>query len=138
MGGQSYAFTAGSGYVNGTATITGSGCGLAATGIDPKLDVTVSGGSIVNVYASTANNAIGLGIGGPCTFTLPSTGPVSGGTGGAIGTLTIGPFEGAGGIATYVTDSNMTGAQLYDNTGLPGNPLNSSSPTVSAVTLSLA
>ncbi len=51
-GGQSLGFTAGSGYTNGTYTLTGSSCGQATAFTAPKMDVTVSGGSIVDVYPS--------------------------------------------------------------------------------------
>jgi hypothetical protein len=48
----------------------------------------------------------------------------AGGTGGAIATIPLAPFEGQGGIGTYNTDSNTMGMFLYDNSGEPGNPLN--------------
>jgi hypothetical protein len=47
------------------------------------------------------------------------------GTGGAVTTLTYGPNEGQGGYETFGNDSNMFGEMLYDNSGEPGNPLNS-------------
>ncbi|MGH9208522.1 MAG: hypothetical protein ACRD1G_18545, partial [Acidimicrobiales bacterium] len=121
VGGQSFPFTAGSGYTNGTYTLTGTGCGLAAGGVNPKVDVTVSGGAIVNVYPSTAAGALGLGVGTGCTFTLTGMGA---GTGGAVTALAIAPVEGVGGVATFNTDSNLMGVQLYDNSGFVGNPLN--------------
>jgi hypothetical protein len=34
-------------------------------------------------------------------------------------------MDGVGGIDTYATDGNIYGDKLYDNTGFPGNPLNS-------------
>ena len=43
-------------------------------------------------------------------------------------TLTYGPNEGQGGYETFGDDSNMMGVLLYDNSGEPGNPLNSYSP----------
>ena len=42
-GGQSLGFTAGSGYTNGTYTLTGSSCGQATAFTAPKMDVTVIG-----------------------------------------------------------------------------------------------
>ena len=127
VGGQSFPFTAGSGYTNGTYTIPANtaSCGLASGGYVPKVDVTVSGGSIVNVYPSATSSptspAMGLGVGAACTFPLTALGS---GSGGAIGALTIAPDEGVGGIATINTDSNTMGMFLYDNSGFPGNPLN--------------
>ena len=38
---------------------------------------------------------------------------------------TFAPVEGGGGIGTYNTDNNTMGMFLYDNSGEPGNPLNS-------------
>jgi hypothetical protein len=50
--------------------------------------------------------------------------PSGGGTLGSV-TVVVAPVDGWGGVATYNTDSNMMGDMLYDNSGLPGNPLNS-------------
>ena len=47
------------------------------------------------------------------------------GTGGAIAAIRVAPVEGSGGIGTFNTDSNTMGMFLYDNSGEPGNPLNS-------------
>jgi hypothetical protein len=47
------------------------------------------------------------------------------GTGGAIPAIPVAPVEGFGGIGTYNTDNNTMGMFLYDNSGEPGNPLNS-------------
>jgi hypothetical protein len=126
-GGQSFPFTAGSGYNNGTFTIPANtaSCGLASGGYAPKMDVTVSGGSIVNVYPSATSSptspAMGLGIGTACTFSLTALGS---GSGGAVGALPIAPTESVGGIGTISSDSNTMGMFLYDNSGFPGNPLN--------------
>ena len=116
VGGQSLAFTAGSGGTNGTVTVTGSSCGLDATYSLPKIDVTVSGGAIVDVYPSASSTTAGIGITSPCAFT-------TGVTGGTVTTLTFGPNEGQAGYATRTTANNMIGDTLYDNSGEPGNPL---------------
>jgi len=116
VGGQSLAFTAGSGGTNGTVTVTGSSCGQATAFSAPKVDVTVSGGAIVDVYPSASSTNTGYGITSPCAFT-------AGVTGGSVTTMTYGPNEGQAGIATFATDNNMLGDTLYDNSGEPGNPL---------------
>jgi hypothetical protein len=86
VGGQPFGLTAGSGYTNGTYTIGASGC-TTSTGsfIPPRVDVTISGGALVNVYGSaiagTATvNGAGYGVGYNCTFPFGSTitGTVSG------------------------------------------------------------
>ena len=121
VGGQSFPFTPGSGYTNGTTTQTATCTTIQSGGTAPRFDVTVAGGAIVNVVpsASGTGSPPGLGIGSTCTVPLPA-----GGTGGAIATITLAPIEGQGGIATYNTDSNTMGMFLYDNSGEPGNPLN--------------
>jgi hypothetical protein len=123
VGGQSFPFTPGSGYTNGIATQTAT-CstiqGGGSPGAAPKFDVAVSGGAIISVVPAAATGATGLGIGSTCTVPLPA-----GGTGGAIPTIPLAPIEGQGGIGTYNTDSNTMGMFLYDNSGEPGNPLNS-------------
>ena len=197
-GGQSLGFTAGSGYTNGTYVLTGGSCGQATSFLAPKMDVTISGGAVVDVYPSaqtTTSSNMGYGITSACTFpisftftaslggtgnnTLTVTGtpggalgvgttitdggahittPVTitalvsgtggagtytvtnangavssetmtagatGGSGGAVSALTYGPNQGAAGIASMISDANTVGAFLYDNSGEPGNPLNS-------------
>jgi hypothetical protein len=194
VGGQSFPFTAGSGYTNGTYTISGYQCSPVSGGILPKMDVSVSGGAIVDVYPSANTSALGLGLGAGCAWpvnftftgvlsgsgstTLTVTGTPSGelgigttitdagahistpvvitalgsgtggagtytvtnangavssetmtagapgGTGASITSSTLGPVEGVGGIATFATDNNLMGVQLYDNSGFSGNPLN--------------
>ena len=120
VGGQSFPFTAGSGYTNGTTSPTVTCSTLASGGYVPKFDVTVVGGAIVNVVPSAnTSGSPGLGIGSTCTVAVPP-----GGSGGAIPTIQVGPVEGQGGIGTYNTDSNTMGMFLYDNSGEPGNPLN--------------
>ncbi|HWY31492.1 MAG TPA: hypothetical protein VNX46_12090, partial [Candidatus Acidoferrum sp.] len=109
-GDQSFPFTPGSGYTNGTTqpTVTCSG------GTVPKLDVTVSGGAIVNVVPSAISGALGQNLVSTCSVALPS-----GGSGGAIPTITLAPVVGVGGIGTYNTDNNAVGAAfLYDNSCL--------------------
>jgi hypothetical protein len=128
VGGQSFPFTAGATYTptSGSATYTATAaCTTVASGdLLPKVDVTVSNGSLVNVYGSASTSAIGLGLGGGCTFALPA-GMGAGDGNAAIGAPVVGPPEGSTGIATFSTDSNLMGVQIYDNSGLPGNPLNS-------------
>jgi hypothetical protein len=103
---------------NSTITETATCSPLASGAIEPTFNVTVSGGSIVNVVPATA----GLGIGGTCT--VPITG-FSGGTLGSVNAIQLAPLEGDGGIGTYNTDSNTMGMFLYDNSGEPGNPFSS-------------
>jgi len=197
-GGQSLGFTAGSGYTNGTYVLTGGSCGQANVFAAPLIDVTISGGAVVDVYPSAqttpvANNqsnagygittnactfpinftftgsslsavglltvtgtpggALGIGskisggsLGSPITITSLGTGTGGagtyntsysgsaltsatytagspGGSGAAVSTLTYGPNQGAGGIASMISDTNSTGVFLYDNSGEPGNPL---------------
>ena len=117
VGGQSLAFTAGSGGTNGTVTVTGIVLRLVRRRLPaPKVDVTVSGGAIVDVYPSASSTNSGIGITSPCAFT-------TGVTGGTVTTLTYGPNEGQAGYATVATHNNMMGDTLYDNSGEPGNPL---------------
>jgi hypothetical protein len=66
-----------------------------------------------------------LGVGSTCTVPLTTVTCPGGSCGGAIATIPLAPTEGFGGIATYNTDSNTMGTFLYDNSGEPGNPLNS-------------
>ena len=122
-GGQSLGFTAGSGYTNGTYTLTGSSCGQATAFTAPKMDVTVAGGSIVDVYPSaqvTSGINSGNGITTTCSFVLTGMGS---GTGGAVTNPTNGPNQGQGGVVNMTTDNNAMGMLLYDNSGEPGNPL---------------
>ena len=130
VGGQSFAFTAGSGYTNNSSTayvgtaVSGS-CAIAL-GPEPKIDVWVSGGAIVDVYPSSATGAMTYGIGGACSFPAVSNTNYAGigsGSGGAITALTQGPNEGQGGVVTTGSNNNTTGVQLYDNSCEPGNPL---------------
>ena len=120
VGGQPFPLTAGSGGTNGSTIVTGASCITASGFVLPKMDVTISGGALVNAYPSSENatQAMGLVIGGGCTFA-----PASGS--GSVTAPPTNPPEGVGGFATYNTDSNMMGDLLYDNSGLPGNPLNS-------------
>lgn len=126
VGGQPFGFTAGSGYTSSATpySITATCTSQATSPTAFKLDVWVVGGSIVNVYptALTTGAAFGNGLNGGCTFSLAALG---GGTGGAINPLIEAPMDGVGGIDSYATDGNIYGDKLYDNTGFPGNPLNS-------------
>ena len=110
VGGQSFPFTAGSGYTNGTThpTVTCSGGGTA-----PIFDVTVAGGAITDVAPSGTGAAIGLNLVSTCSVALPA-----GGSGGAIPTITLAPKEGIGGVGDYTTDNNTMGEFLYDNSCL--------------------
>jgi hypothetical protein len=120
VGGQPFAITnPGSGQTSGVYTTTAN-CSTVAGFILGKMDITVSGGVIINAYPSTANGSLGQGMMGACTFTPSGTG----GTPGSV-TIPLAPVEGLGGVATFNTDANMFGDMLYDNSGLPGNPLNS-------------
>ncbi len=199
VGGQPFGFTAGSGYTDGTYTLNAGGC-TTSTGLTPtqyltaipKADVTVSDGSIINVYGSTTAAAIGYAVGNNCSFPLGAslTGSVSGttltvtavssgalaigqtlnttgspklngctsascigntsfpqtwtlsastsgtpttttipamggGSGGAIAVPPVWPNDGGYGIATLNNGATLMGDLLYDNSGFPGNPLNS-------------
>ena len=95
VGGQSFPFTPGSGYTNGTTQPTVTCTTIQSGGVVPKFDVTVSGGAIVNVVPSavaTGTVPAGLGIGSTCTVALPA-----GGSGGTIPTISLAPLEGVGG-----------------------------------------
>jgi hypothetical protein len=117
LGGAPIPFTAGSGYTNGQYTLTATGCAPVSAGWEPKIQVTVSGGSIVNAYPINAGEA--------CTaaanFTLSGMGS---GTGGSVGPLQFEPSDGQAGIASVRTDQNWVGELMYDNSGIGGNPLN--------------
>lgn len=125
VGGQSLPFSSGgTGYSNGR--VQASCPSIQASGFAPWFDVKTNSGVITDVYPSATTTSsqqpTGLGvIAAGCTLTPPT------GTGfnssGAI-TLTYAPLEGLHGIATFNTDSNMTGLFLYGNEGFPGNPLN--------------
>jgi hypothetical protein len=123
VGGQSFPITtAGSGYTNGTYTISLTGCTVASGGYLPKMDVSVSGGAIVDAYPSTAADALGLGMAAGCSIPISALGA---GTGGAIQVIPTAPVEGIGGIANFNTDNNLMGVLMYGNEGEVGNPLNS-------------
>jgi hypothetical protein len=113
----------------GSGLLTVSGVSGGSVGAGETIAVTVGGTTTYSVtgvaiinavnqtlkYVVTPNTASAAG-----TFTVGSTT----GSGAVIPTFPISPFEGVGGLATYNSDNNMTGAQLYGNEGLPGNPLN--------------
>ena len=103
VGGQSFPFTPGSGYTNGTTTPTVT---CSGGGTPPIISVTVSGGSIVNVVPTYP----GLGLVSTCTVALPA-----GGSGGAIPAIQLAPFEGVGGVAYPPLSNNMMGTIIYDN-----------------------
>jgi hypothetical protein len=149
-GGQSFPFTAGSGYTNGNY-VTGGVCtlGTAAGSVaqPPAMGFNVSGGAIVNAYPTQ----IGSGALAACTFPLSFTGTasisgssgtnanlvvtaVSGGTMAAgetvmLGaqTLTVKPLavSNTGGAATYAvtcatTCSNAGSTSFTVNNGMTG------------------
>jgi hypothetical protein len=123
-GGQSFPINAsgGTGYSNQTALAAVCPI-LASGGFAPRFDIWTSGGVIVDIQPSAIQTAskqpTGLGIGAACTLTP------AGGSGTVVVTIPVAPPEGSEGIGTYNTDSNMLGLFLYDNSGFPGNPLNS-------------
>jgi hypothetical protein len=122
-GGQSMTFTPGSGYTNNPSSAPYA-LPVVCTSIsgtrEPKIDVIVSGGAIVDAYPSASTAGMGLGLGGGCTVLLT---PLGAGTGGSI-SIPLAPFTGQPGIGTLGTDMNEIGNLLYDNSGFPGNPLN--------------
>jgi hypothetical protein len=123
-GGSPIPFTGWSGIAGATnQTITGS-CGTlisaTITGTAPSLNIWISGGSIIDAYVK----ASGQGINASCTFT-PATGSGTALTVGQGNGTQSYSLDGTYGIATYDSDSFSQGQLLYDNSGLPGNPLNS-------------
>ena len=128
VGGQSYPIAnPGTGQTPGLyrVTATSSACPVTSPSgeIFPKFDLTVgTSGTLINAYPSSAVNALGIGMLGGCTFTVPTSASCTGSACGSV-TVPLGPFEGAGGIGTQATDTNLKNIQLYDNTMLPGNPL---------------
>jgi hypothetical protein len=122
---------------NAATSTTGNvdyGCGTGDNGIDPVMDLTVVGGAVVNAYPSSnvsiaLNGGIPMGIanGGvmnnstgvaSCLFTNTN------GTTPGVVTIAPAPVDGTGGVASTISDNNMMGDLLYDNTGKVGNPLN--------------
>lgn len=71
-GGQSFPFTAGSGYTNGNY-VTGGVCALnASAGTDPQapaMGFNIAGGAIINAYPTQ----VGSSIFGTCSFPLTAT-----------------------------------------------------------------
>jgi hypothetical protein len=126
-GGQSFPIgTPGSGQTPGLYTVQATSCTVGTgspAGVLPNMDITVgSGGTVTNAYPSHTANGMGFAIGStPCVFTVPGS---AGGTPGVV-TTPVAPVEGVGGVATYNTDTNLTGILIYDNSMEPGNPLNS-------------
>jgi hypothetical protein len=116
------------GPIGGKCNFGGVNTGIHATacmGVPPTVypGVTNVGGiDIANMgagtyysvtCATTCANVYGA------SFTV---GPRTG-AGGAIAPAPVSPKAGIGGIATYDTDNDLLGTYLYDNSGLPGNPL---------------
>ena len=122
VGGQSFPFTGGgSGYSNQSG-LAATCTTVASGGAAPKFDIWTSGGAIIDVVPANASGATGLGVGSTCALT-PATGTGFNSTGSI--TIPVAPVEGSGGIGTFNTDNNTMGMFLYDNSGEPGNPLNS-------------
>ena len=130
-GGQSFPFTAGSGYTNGNY-VTGGVCPLATdAGTDPQapaMGFSVAGGAIIDAYPTQ----IGSSLFGTCSFPLSFTftGTISGYSGGTA-TLTIPSSTVTGSISTpssgsatlTVTNTPATplavGQQVYSTGGTP-------------------
>lgn len=55
---------------------------------------------------------------------LASVTCTGGSCGGVVPTIQLAPFEGAGGIGTYNSNSNTQGTFIYDNSGEGSNQLN--------------
>ena len=135
VGGQSLTITtAGSGYTNGgpyTGQATSGTCPVGS-GVEPKVDVWVSGGAIVDAYPTSVSGTGGnypYGIAPTATCAYPAISNtnypgIGAGSSGALGSLTAVTIEGLAGIDTYNADNNTTGTMLYDNSGEPSNPLN--------------
>ena len=118
VGGQSLAFTAGSGGTNGTVTVTGFVLRQiqATASSAPKVDVTVSGGAIVDVYPSASSTNTGAGITFPCAST-------AGVTGGTVTTQRLtAPTRARPASPRLRPNNNMMGDTLYEF-GRAGNPL---------------
>ena len=115
VGGQSLAFTAGSGGTNGTVTVTGTSCGLSGASSPPKVDVTVSGGATVDVYPSASSTNTGNGITSPCAFT-------TGVTGGTVTTMAYGPNEGQAGYRHGGDPKQHDGRHALRQFGRAGEP----------------
>jgi hypothetical protein len=131
VGGQPFAFTAGSGYTPGTYTISASNC-VMSTGAPllPAVDVTVgSGGGIVDVYGSAAANskAIGEAVGNGCQFNLNAsvTATISNASG-VTAKLNVTGWT-SGGLATGMTisGSGVVNSPVLTTcaSGCAGNPL---------------
>jgi hypothetical protein len=108
VGGASLGFTAGSGYANGTYTLTGSGDSCVT---EPTIPVTVSDGAMSNVFPNTAGG--GCAITGAPTFSISGMGS---GTGGAISSV-------LGNMGAWQSDANTLGQFLYDNAARAGTTL---------------
>ena len=109
-GGQSFPYTAGSGYTNGNFVV-GSPCTLnTAAGTTPQpptMGFTVSGGAIIDAYPTQIGSSI-FRISG-CTFPLSFTGTGKW-SGGSSGTFTLSSISG-GSIATGEI-VNLTGGAV--------------------------
>jgi hypothetical protein len=103
VGGGSLGFTAGSGYTNGTYTLTGSGDSCST---EPTISVTVSEGAISNVFPSTPGGLRRH----RSAFTVSGMGS---GTDGAISSV-------SGNMGTWQSDANTLGQFLYDNAARAG------------------
>ena len=134
-GGQSFPFTAGSGYTNGNY-VTGGVCALNTTAgttpMAPAMGFNVSGGAIINAYPTQ----IGSSIFGTCSFPISFTftGNVTAyGTGVNVGTthatmavtgITSGTGPGTIVPGEVLSGTNMTGGAIVVSG--PFNGLNGS------------
>ncbi len=94
--------------------------------VAPTIAITVVGGAITNAYPKTLGLEIGVNSG--CVFTPTGNGGaltfgLSNSVSNTVDSLDGNTF----GVHTYASDYYEMGQLLYDNSGMSGNPLNSSS-----------
>jgi hypothetical protein len=101
---------AGSGYNNGTFTLTGT---IASCPTAPKIQLVVAGGILQSAYPLMPAGSA-TGVGEPCTNTptWTITNATAPGIGTGNGAMAISPNWG-----TTITDSVLYGELLYDNAG---------------------
>ena len=115
------------GSIGGKCNFGGLNIGIHATACmgTPPNDPGVTNVGGVNIANMGANIFYSVTCATTCanvTGASFTVGPQTG-TGGSITPAPVSPKQGIGGIATYDTDNDLLGTYLYDNTGLPGNPL---------------
>ncbi len=108
--------TAGSGYTNGTFESSTTGFTGGSCTTQPRINVVVSGGAITAAYPATP----GAGCTSNPTITISNTTVpgIGGGTGGAV---TLATFGTANGVASAISDNNLMGQALYDNSFASGS-----------------